>query len=186
MKKVLVLALAVVMALCSLTLVGCGEGVSYEDFKEKTASLKAVDPEYTQGSIYFCTGKEGEYGPNIDFKFAEDGTVEVLSNVPEPDQVALNIANAISNAGKCAWDVKEYENKNEKTDNGTISKTTVVYTIDGELSLKIEDYMKTSKGNEQTTSSYRKYDRSTGYIVEYVRVLSTGTASGFKLVWKAE
>lgn len=194
MKRFLVVALAVIMSICALAMVGCGEGVKYEDFNAQATALKANDPAYTKGTVWFKFSGDKDYGGDIDFEIVDKDGVEDITfqekqmkngyhqNVWELIPRELETAVIFR---RYAWDEKQVENKSEKTDNGGEFKTTAVYNIKEELSFRVEDYMKTPNGNEATSIAYRKYEPSTGYLIEQFTQSNTGTKIYIKIEWKA-
>ena len=195
MKRLLVVAMALLMAVCSLAMVGCGkEGVSYEDFKAKATAVEANAPEYTKGTVWFKFSGDDDWGADITFDIVEkDGVGEIVIDQKQmKDHYHANVWEIIPNTldvalfdHRFASDELEVENKKEKTERGDEFKTTVVYQIEEELSFKVEDYMKTVKGNEATSITSRKYDISNGYLVEYFSQSNSGVQISFKIEWKA-
>lgn len=195
MKRFLVVALAVVMAICSLTMTGCSllekigigkEGVSFEEFSEKAKSLETLDPVLTSGTAYFKFSGDEDFGPDIRFEFDEEGELTIsksnfdmyYSGVHQI--IELTLSSAVDNF---AWTVTETEEKDEKTERGDQFKTTVVYETKNEFSVKIIDYMKTVKGNEAESISYKKFDARTGYLVEHYSKSNSGTEVTLKIDW---
>lgn len=192
MKRFLVLALALVMAICSLAMTGCGkkEGVSFEDFSAKAQELEAKDPVLTKGTAWFKFSGDDDFGPDIDFEFSEEG--ELTYSKANFKWYAESVYQIIDNnfniaiGGYCGvWDITEVQEKDDKTDAGEF-KVTAIYHIENELSVKVVDYMKTAKGNEAESISYKKYDAQTGYLIEYYTKSNSGTEVTMKIEWDAE
>lgn len=190
MKRFLVVALAVIMSICALAMVGCGEGVKYEDFKEQATALKANDPAYTKGTVWFKYGGEEDFGADIDFEIVDDEVKYDESRVAKyygssaVDGIGRYIENVVL-YNTYAWDVDEIEEKDEKTESGNVSKVTVVYQASDVLSVTTESYMKTAKGIERTTTVSYKYN-SVGYIEEYVKADTYDDSKiTVKVEWKA-
>ena len=192
MKRFLVVAMALVMVICAFTMVGCGkEGVSYEDFSAKATALKTSDPDYKNGYVQFKFSGDDDYGADLNFKLTEEGDVEISESRMKQyysamvwEEIPRVLDTAISY--RYAWEVKEVAEKHEKTESGVETKVTVVYQTQNEFSVRIEDYIKTSKGIEGTAISYKKYDATTGYITEYYKKSNTGAEISIKIVWDAK
>ena len=195
MKRLLVVAMALLMAICSLTMVGCGkEGVSYDEFSAKANEIKATAPEYTKGTAWFMFSGDDDYGADIGFEIVvKDGVEDITFQEKQMKdyysslvwEIIPDTLDSAVLSRRYAWDEIKAENKSEKTERGDEFKTTVVYQIEEELSFKVEDYMKTVKGNEATSISYRKYDPTTGYLVEQFKQSNSGTKVYIKIEWKA-
>ena len=175
MKKFLVVAMAIVMAICSFAMVGCGkEGVSFEDFNTRAKALEVNAPELKSGYVNFQFSGDDDLGPDIKFEIDEDGKVTYDEERVEwysPmvwEEIPIFLRSTFTSS-MYVWNVEEVEEKDEKTESGLEYKTSVVYQTQNELSIKINDYMKTAKGNVQDSTSYKKYDKSTGYIIERVK-----------------
>lgn len=177
MKKFLVVAMAIVMAICSFAMVGCGgkQGVSYEDFSTKAKALEASAPELKSGYVNFQFSGDDDLGPDIKFEIDEDGKVTYDEERVEwysPmvwEEIPIFLRATLVPSNLYVWNVEEVEEKDEKTESGLEYKTSVVYQTQNELSIKINDYMKTAKGNVNDSTVYKKYDPSTGYLIERVK-----------------
>ena len=189
MKKFLVVAMAIVMAICSFAMVGCGkEGVSFEDFNTRAKALEANAPELKSGYVNFQFSGDDDLGPDIKFEIDEDGKVtydeeRVEWYSPMVWEEIPRFLNSTFTSSMYVWNVEEVEEKDEKTESGLEYKTSVVYQTQNELSIKINDYMKTAKGNVQDSTSYKKYDKSTGYIIERVKKSNISGEIKMVIVW---
>lgn len=166
MKRFLVVALAVIMSICALAMVGCGKGVSYEDFKAKAAELQANDPNDTKGVVQFKFGEEEEYGPSVSFEITDEGVdfdEKAVANyaILAQSEVVKNITTLSYSR---AWTVMEKKNEKGTLDNGKKWESKVVYLINDELSVTYDYNLE-----DITQHEYLKYDLETGYVVEKVR-----------------
>ena len=86
MKRFLVVAMALVMAICSFAMVGCGkEGVSFEDFNTRAKALEANAPELKSGYVNFQFSGDDDLGPDLKFEIGEDGKVKAYKYVKKYD-----------------------------------------------------------------------------------------------------
>ena len=190
MKKVLVSVVALILAICAFAIVGCGgkEGVSYEDFKAKADSIKATAPEYTKGTVWFKFGTEEEWGPDIDFEFNEEGELELdeehLKMYSPMAWEEIEIFSTETLGWRCyVWNVTDTGNKKEEGEYGKTTEKTV-YKTSGELSVKFDTTMETKKGTKASSTRYRKYDPTTGHIIEHYFKSNTGSVVNMKIVWE--
>ncbi len=176
MKRFLVVTMALVMALCSLAMVGCGKkGVSYTEFHEKAHALEVTASELKSGSVNFQFSGDADLGPDFQFEIDENGQITYeedrvkMYSAMVWEEIPRFLKSTLQSSYLLAWDVEEIEEKDEKTENGTVRKVSVEYQVKNEFSVKINDYMKTAKGNVQDSTAYYKYSTSNGHLVERVK-----------------
>lgn len=195
MKKFLIVAMTVIMALCAFAMVGCGKdgksekGVSYAEFNKKATACQEIDPLYTHGVVTFRINKinDNDAGPRILFSVDEDGNVKLDNDFEEyPSGWYQKLKTTFDTATRYryAWNRSEITVRNIKNKDGSVYKDTVVYKTKGEFSIRAESYMKTARGSEATQVSYSKYAIDTGYLYKYYSNDGTGTAVTVEITWR--